>query len=233
MERVSSGVGVLDKAALVLSAVEFGPASLADLVTRTGLSRPTAHRLATALETHYLLDRDKFGRFVPGPRLAAATHWSLPWSIAAATPAALAALHQATGESVQLYVRRADTRVCVASVERASGLRDTVPTGAVLPLTAGSASHVLLAFDQEVPLAILAMAAFDTDLLEQVRRQGWSHSVGEREAGVASVSAPVRLGDEVVAALSLSGPIQRLTHDPGALYAEQVVAAATRLSEPQ
>jgi len=44
----TSGVGVLDKAALVLTALESGPATLAGLVTATGLARPTAHRLAVA-----------------------------------------------------------------------------------------------------------------------------------------------------------------------------------------
>ncbi|MFZ2260163.1 MAG: helix-turn-helix domain-containing protein, partial [Luteococcus japonicus] len=39
-----SGVGVLDKAALVLSALETGPTTLAGLVSSTGLARPTAHR---------------------------------------------------------------------------------------------------------------------------------------------------------------------------------------------
>ena len=45
----SSGVGVLDKAALVLSALESGPATLAGLVAGTGLASPTAHRIAVAL----------------------------------------------------------------------------------------------------------------------------------------------------------------------------------------
>jgi DNA-binding IclR family transcriptional regulator len=65
----SSGVGVLDKAAIVLGALESGPATLAQLVTATGLARPTAHRLAVALEHHRLVSRDLQGRFVLGPRL--------------------------------------------------------------------------------------------------------------------------------------------------------------------
>ena len=65
----SSGVGVLDKAAIVLGALEAGPASLAALVQATGLARPTAHRLAIALEHHRLVARDLQGRFVLGPRL--------------------------------------------------------------------------------------------------------------------------------------------------------------------
>jgi DNA-binding IclR family transcriptional regulator len=141
----------------------------------------------------------------------------------------VAALHEATGESAQLYVRRAETRVCVASAERERGLRDTVPMGAVLPLTAGSAAHVLLAFETQLPDAVPAGAAFDAELLERVRLQGWSESVGEREPGVASVSAPVKNRNDVVAALSLSGPIERLTHAPGRLYARQVMSAAARL----
>ena len=65
----SSGVGVLDKAALVLSALESGPATLAGLVAATGLARPTAHRLAVALEAHGLVRRDDEGRFTLGLRL--------------------------------------------------------------------------------------------------------------------------------------------------------------------
>ena len=65
----TSGVGVLDKAAIVLGALEAGPLTLAGLVQDTGLARPTAHRLATALEHHRLVARDLQGRFVLGPRL--------------------------------------------------------------------------------------------------------------------------------------------------------------------
>jgi DNA-binding IclR family transcriptional regulator len=63
-------VGVLDKTAAVLGALESGPASLAQLVTATGLARPTAHRIAVALERHRLLARDSQGRFILGPRRA-------------------------------------------------------------------------------------------------------------------------------------------------------------------
>jgi DNA-binding IclR family transcriptional regulator len=55
--------------------------------------------------------------------------------------------------------------------------------------------------------------------------------VGEREAGVGSVSAPVRdATGEVVAAVSVSGPLERLTRSPGRLHAAAVCAAATELS---
>ena len=47
----TSGVGVLDKAAIVLGALEAGPLTLAELVQATGLARPTAHRLAPPSST--------------------------------------------------------------------------------------------------------------------------------------------------------------------------------------
>ena len=57
-------------------------------------------------------------------------------------------------------------------------------------------------------------------------------SVGEREPGVASVSAPVRgPNNRVIAAVSISGPIERLGRQPGRLHAAAVVATAARLSE--
>src|SRR5688572_10746477 len=139
-----SGVGVLDKAMTVLGAVEEEPRSLAELVATTGLSRPTAHRLAVALEQHGLVRRDDDGRFCLGLRLIGLGHEaaeSVPvW--AAARPA-LSWLHEQTGESVQLFVRDGDARVCVESIESSRELRTIVPVGARLPLDRGSAGKVL------------------------------------------------------------------------------------------
>ena len=68
--------------------------------------------------------------------------------------------------------------------------------------------------------------------LSNVRKRGWAQSVAEREAGVASVSAPVRSPQgKVIAAISVSGPIERLTRQPGRLHAPAVIAAAEHLSE--
>jgi len=225
-----SGVGVLDKAVLILEACVEG-ASLAELVERTKLPRATAHRLAQALEIHRLLVRDPYGRWRPGPRLGELANAAPDVLLAAAEPV-LAALRDQTGESAQLYLRRADERICVAAAERASGLRDTVPVGAVLPMVAGSAAQVLLAWEPpEAVMPILPRAKFTARTLAEVRRRGWAQSVGEREPGVASVSAPVRdRNGRVIAAVSVSGPIERLGRRPGERNAMAVVRAGQRLS---
>jgi DNA-binding IclR family transcriptional regulator len=229
----SSGVGVLDKTVCVLNALESGPASLAQLVAGTGLARPTVHRIAVALERHRLLGRDSRGRFVLGPRIGELAAAAGEDRLLAVAQPVLNQLRDLTGESAQLYRRQADTRVCVAAAERATGLRDTVPVGAVLPMTAGSAAQVLLAWEEpDRTRRVLPGAKFTAATLTQVRRRGWAASVAEREAGVASVSAPVRgAGGRVVAAVSVSGPIERLTRSPGRLHAPVLVRAGEKISE--
>lgn len=191
---------MLDKAVAVLDALEGGPLRLAELTSATGLPRATAHRLAAALETHGFVARDSASRYVLGPRLARR-------SLAEAALPALERLRDTTGESVQLYVRRGDRRVCLVSLESPHGLRTIVPVGAALPMDVGSAAKVL---SGEPPAA----------------ERPWAESVEERERGVASVSAPVTVAGEVVAAVSVSGPIERTTRAPGARYGESVAAAA-------
>ena len=228
-----SGVGVLDKAALVLGALEAGPLTLAQLVTSTHLARPTAHRLAVALEHHRLVARDMQGRFVLGPRLGELASAAGEDRLLAAANPVLIALRDHTGESAQLYRRQGDQRICVAAAERAMGLRDSIPVGATLSMLAGSAAQVLLAWEEPDRLHRgLHGAEFTATLLSAVRRRGWAQSIAEREPGVASISAPVRgPSGRVIAAVSISGPIERMGRQPGRLHAAAVVSAANRLTE--
>lgn len=208
---IVTGVGVLDKAVAVLRAVEEAPRSLSELREATGLPRATAHRLACALEEHGFLRRDGSGRFelghglVPLGRLAAER-----FPLEELARPVLADLRDRTGESVQLFVREGEHRRCVLSFESTHGLRWIVPEGALLPLDVGSAGKVLVG---------------------ESARTGWVQSVGEREPGVASVSAPVVAADgSVAAAISVSGPIERLTRQPGKRYGVAVLAAARHIA---
>ena len=113
------------------------------------------------------------------------------------------------------------------------GFEHSIPVGATLTMHAGSAAQVLLAWEEPDRLHRgLVEAAFTATMLSGVRRRGWAQSVGEREAGVASVSAPVRSpSGRVIAAVSISGPIERLSRQPGRLHAATVIAGANKLTE--
>jgi DNA-binding IclR family transcriptional regulator len=221
----------VDKSAAILGCVAQAPRTLAELVAATSLPRATAHRLAVALEVHRLIDRDADGRFVLGPRireLAAA----LPDPVVAAATPVLTWVRDECGESTQLYRRDGAQRVCVAAAERTHGLRTTVPVGSRLPLSAGSGAQVLCAWSDPASLSdVLAEAEFGERTLAEVRRRGWAQSIAQREAGVASVSAPVHTSSgTLLAAISISGPIERLGRSPGARFAPVLVAGARRIT---
>ncbi len=208
MESVSA-VGVIDKGVAILGALADGPLDLAGLQVASGLPRATAHRLAVALEAHQLVRRDAAGRFCLGfelIRLGRAAADEFP--LADLARPSLTELRDLTGESVQLFVREADSRRCVVSLQSHHALQWLVPEGAVLPLEAGSAGKVLSQ--------------------PGVQR---AESVEEREKGVASVSAAVvdRRG-VTVAAVSVSGPLERLTRSPGRKFGAAVAAAANQIS---
>src|SRR5215468_10588255 len=167
--RQHSGIGVLDKSVGLLHTIAESPCGLAELCERTGLPRATAYRLAVALEVHRLLARDDEGRWRLGPAVSQlAAHVNDP--LLAASAAVLPQLREATGESVQLYRREGTSRVCVAAMEPSAGLRDTVPVGARLPMTAGSGAKVLLAYsDVAIQKAVLPTAKFTERTLAEVR----------------------------------------------------------------
>jgi DNA-binding IclR family transcriptional regulator len=204
-----SGVGVLDKAVAILEALRTEPLALADLAGTTGLPRATTHRLAVALERHGLVGRDGTGRFELGTRLVdlanAAT--TARHRLAEAARPVLVMLRDSTGESAQLYVPQDQVRVCLLSLESPHSLRTIVPVGAALPMDRGSAGRVL---------------SRDHDAV----RRGWAQSVEERERGVTSVSAPIVVDGNLIGAVSVSGPLERTTRQPGRRYAAAVIEAA-------
>lgn len=207
-----TGVGVLDKSVLVVRSVATGPKSLNELQAATGLPRATAHRLAAALVVHGMLRRDADGRFDLGLDLAALGRVAASrFPLGVRSLPALRALRDDTGESVQLFVVDGDQRRCVVSLQSPHGLQWIVPEGVLLPLDRGSAGRVLSGEHSSA---------------------GWVESIEEREAGVASVSSAVRDGDgAIVAAVSVSGPVERLSRKPGDRWGPAVEAAALRVAD--
>lgn len=230
---------VLDRVVAILDAVEGGAHTFTDLVHATGYTRATTHRLIKTLEDHELLVFVGGYGYRLGPRLlrfAVAAMRELPLRDLAHP--ALVRLAEVTGESAQLYVRSGDERVCIEAVESSNELRTIVPVGATLPLTAGSAGKVFMGGTDEADrkrlmasVQRLTPATPTGERLERqvdmARRRGWAASAGEREAGVGSVSAPVRGPyGELLAVVSVSGPHTRIGRISAKRYAPAVVAAA-------
>lgn len=207
-----TGVGVLDKSVLVIRSIATAPMNLNELQEATGLPRATAHRLAAALAQHGLLRRDPEGRFDLGLELAALGRTAASrFPLGARSMSTLRTLRDDTGESVQLFVVDGEQRRCVVSLQSPHGLQWIVPEGVLFPLDRGSAGRVLSG--ESGPF-------------------GWIESIEEREAGVASVSAAVHDHDgAVIAAVSVSGPVERLSREPGSRWGDVVSRAAERITD--
>lgn len=206
----NSGNRVLERVAATLVAVETGPATASEVDGRTELSVSTVHRLTVAMADLEFLRRDPDGRFRRGARFVRS-------ALENAAAPVLAELRDLTGESIQLWVRRGEERLCIASAESSHQLRVMLPMGVgtrmLLPL--GSARHLL---------------AGDDEAWEQIAEHGWFESIGGRTPGVGSVSAPVHLGRELIGAVCLVLPLARVEKTPGQDFGAQTVRAADRLS---
>ncbi len=130
-------------------------------------------------------------------------------------------LAEATKETVSIHTLSGRNRVCIdAMATAASPLRNVVQPGEQVPLLAGSASKVLMAYMPKPQLTpVVSAIARQTkrtqaDLLEElakIRRQGYAVSHGERLLGVSAISAPIRdTQDEVHYCLSIGGPTIRM-----------------------
>lgn len=220
-------MSVLEKASDLIDCLGRAgePVTLGFVRSALGMPKSSTHRLLNELAALGIVRRTDDGRYSLGPRL-------LYWGEAAADTFDLRAvadqpmrrLRDEIGESVHLYVRDHDSRICIAAVEGRHELRPFIQLGRPLPLRAGAAGKLLLAFaEPEVQRAELRNANTDNgrlpnapgaglaDQLQEIRAERWATSVGEREEGVSAVASPiVDSRDRVVAALCISAPTTRL-----------------------
>jgi DNA-binding IclR family transcriptional regulator len=205
----------------------------------TDLPASTCQRLVSNMLAEQFLDRHG-DKYRIGLRLA---YWAAPagagLDASEIVRPALVGLRDNTGETACLYRREGDVRVCVAMAETYQAIRRDMYVGKLMPLHAGSASRVLLAWDEAAAQKVLSgpLTSFTTttvtdpsvlrELLSQTRQLGYAITSEERDAGAASVSAPVfGPGQALVGALGISGPTQRLTERQAAGWAPVVVRAA-------
>lgn len=197
--------------------------SLTEISSKVGLHKSTVHRLLASLEGKGFVVRDSdTDKYHLGIRI-----WELAASIDPTDNPALLflpemeKLRDAIGETVTLYIRDGMERIRIQAVQSRQAIRRVAEVGARLPLYVGASSKVLLAFaDEEVRRSIIEDPRWPTSIdtasyleqLEEIRKAGYATSIEEREPGAAAVAAPIisRSG-QLAAALSVSGPTNRLT----------------------
>jgi IclR family transcriptional regulator, KDG regulon repressor len=218
-----------------------------ELSRRLGIGKSTAHRLLSTLADERLLEQDphtgayRLGLAMYELGASVALHTDLH---EACSPV-LDQLRNATRETVQVAVLDGREVVYVERRESPQTLRLFGRVGHRNSAHCTSTGKVLLAalppevleatlhgwrLERKTPYTITDPRALRSGL-EEVRHRGWAENIGESELGAASIAAAIRdeRGD-VIAALSIVGPVQRLGSDSLRRFARPVVDASLAVS---
>ena len=217
------GVIAVTRALQVMEAFRIGDQhlTLAELGRRTGLHNTTVLRLARtlALSGYMVQSEDSEWRLGPAAGWLGA-RYQAGFDLNNVVEPTLRELSRETEESASFYVREGDVRACIARVEGPQSVRHHVRIGMRLPLKLGAPGRVILAFSGE-----------PGKIYEDIRRVGYHMSMGEREAEVSSVAAPVfGMNWRLLGSMCISGPTSRLTKAKLEKHARKVVDAANQLS---
>jgi DNA-binding IclR family transcriptional regulator len=219
----AGGVTAVTRALSVLEAFQMGEStlSLAELSRRAGIHKTTVLRLARTLALSRYMVQTEDGQWRLGPAAGwLGARYQGGFDVQDVVEPALHQLVKETGESASFYVREGDIRSCVARVEGPQSVRHNVRIGERLPLNKGAPGRVILAF-----------SGAPGEPYESIRERGFHISLGEREAEVASVAAPIfGLNWRLLGSMCISGPSSRLPKSKLEKHAKLVIRAANQLS---
>ncbi len=223
MRTEVGGVAVISKMVKILDAVsDCDHVNVAQVSERVHMPRTTVFRILNTLVAEGVLTKE----YRPHARLLMWAHSALQsMDLREASAPFLESLLQRYEETASVYVRVGETRICLDRREGLNLLRHMIVIGQPMPLHAGSAGRILMAWlDEQTREDLLQQSrerfptihSSDSPDWDAIQRQGWSMSRGERDPALASISVPIftsRTEDEprVEGALSISGALQRFT----------------------
>jgi DNA-binding IclR family transcriptional regulator len=241
-------VGVISKVLRILEALQGSSAGLGlkAICDLTGIHKSTAHRFLKHLEREGYLVRTEAGAYLIGPRLSQmSTRGSQGATLQAVARPILWELWKSTQETVNLAVLDQGTVLYVDVIESPHEFRLSSRVGtrrslhvtalgkalaAFLPAELRASALSTIKFQPATPKTIMNLVHFRQEL-EKIRRQGYAVDDEEAVQGARCVSAPILNADrEPIAAVSVSGPVTRVSPNQVAALAGAVSSAARAIS---
>jgi len=216
-------VAAVDNAISLLNAFSASEPrlTLTQLAARTGFSKSTAYRMTGSLIHFGLLVRGEDGVYRLGPALLRLGRiYELSFNLAEIIRPVLARLVAETRHTAVFYIRENDKRVCLYRHNAPQVFVSNVHEGSYLPLDRGAPGRVLLAFSGE-----------PGQIYDEVRRNGYFLTYGDRDPAGGGAAAPVfGQGGKLVGALGLFGFLQDVEPIVGTKMKDAVVAGAKELT---
>ncbi|HEY1607961.1 MAG TPA: IclR family transcriptional regulator [Paraburkholderia sp.] len=241
-KKPHENVRAVERALEILLAFRAGDKdlSVAELLTRVDLSRPTLYRLLNTLEQNgFLVSSGEPQRFRLGSSVAQLAHaWMTSNTIAQLAQPMLRELWEATSETVALFVPEGTYRICVAELESPQPLSFRRGVGYREKLVLGASGRTILS---QMQLSTDDLQRYLTDPgqdvaqlaadLDAVRARGFGTSHHALIAGAVAVAAPFFNGaNQVAGSVCIFGPSVRVTDEQVAQFAELVKREAAKLS---
>ncbi|MBU7442609.1 IclR family transcriptional regulator [Paraburkholderia fungorum] len=241
-KKPHENVRAVERALEILQAFRPGDRELtvAELLTRVDLSRPTLYRLLNTLEQNgFLASSGEPQRFRLGSAVAQLAHtWMANNTIAQIAQPMLRELWEATSETVALFVPEDTYRICVAELESPQPLSFRRGVGYREKLMLGASGRTILS---EMKLAASDLQRYLTDPgqdvaalaadLETIRARGYGTSHHALIAGAVAVAAPFFNGaNQVAGSVCIFGPSVRVTDERIQQFAALLEREAGNLS---
>jgi IclR family acetate operon transcriptional repressor len=227
VERSASSVRSLERAFELLDhlADAGGQLALTELTEASGLPMPTVYRLMRTLVNRGYVRQEPSKRYALGPRLIRLGETAERLLGSWARPV-LAQLVDEVGETANMALLEGDEAVYVAQVPSRHSMRMFTEVGRrVLPHCTGVGKALLAQLPEPTVREIIArtgMPAYTPhtitepavlmEELARIRQRGYALDEQEQEVGVRCVAVPV-IDTPTPAAISVSGPHGRLTHE--------------------
>jgi DNA-binding IclR family transcriptional regulator len=227
---------------LALYSMERTHLSISEVEDELGYPKSTVFRILNSLEKFNYIERNQENhRYHLGInffRLGSIVQSQL--DIRNVSLPTMRKLVESTSETVELNIRDGINRVCVEKVDSPLPVRNFVRVGERRPLFLGASGKVLLAFIPEAEQdKIIYAVSQETHVdkvslsleLEKIRSGGFAITRGERIPDSFAVAAPIHDKDgQMVACLTIAGPIQRLTADREPELIERILNASSEIS---
>lgn len=216
-----------------------------DVAARTGLTRSNAHRtLQTLMHAGYVERDPADGSYRSTLKMfALGVRQQGQLDVRKIAPAFMAELAKDTGETIHLSILDGSDVIYIDKIDSVQPIRAYSMVGGRAPAHAVATGKALLAAQRDSMVDSLPaqLERFTSttivdrerlkDELAKVARVGYAINRGEWREGVGGLASPIFNGfDRPIAALGISGPLDRLSIARMEEFAPQVVAAAAGLS---
>jgi IclR family KDG regulon transcriptional repressor len=245
----SAPVGVIGKVLRILELLDQTPAGLQlkDIAAKTGINKSTVHRFVSHLEGEAYLYRDATGTYMLGPKLVRlGSGVNFQATLANICRPTLEGLREATDETVNLAVLDGSSILYLDVLESFHTFRLASQVGMRRPLHCTSLGKAILANMDDVRKQeqILSSIQFSADTsrtlgsvarlkkdLAQTRLQGFALDDEEAQVGARCIGAAIYGPDaQVLGAISVSGPVSRVSKERLPFFSAEITKAAREIS---